>query len=137
MCEIDTGDYCEVWRQSLRRARKPRSCDCCGADIRPGSTYRYTFSVFDGNADTCFACLTCDKAMKKFGEAHKMTPHPTAFVEYLQNCIDEKDPGYERWQRVLRSVLKRASAARLQKAASKNRGLWPLVEESLSEVVRS
>lgn len=58
----DCWDYetPSVYRDELRRARKPYRCCDCNAAIKPGEQYGYVFGVWDGNAMTFRLCVFCE-----------------------------------------------------------------------------
>ena len=64
-----TCDYepCQVWSESMPRARKQHLCTCCGGFIEHGETYQRIFSVFDGAADTTRRCPDCLHVIAEVG----------------------------------------------------------------------
>lgn len=58
MC-FDYDGYCEVWNESIRKARKEHRCIECGGTIQVGESYQYVFSVYEGNATTDHTCMKC------------------------------------------------------------------------------
>src|SRR5579872_1590933 len=58
---FDADEYCEVWSEKIRRARKEHECSACKETIRRGDLYSYTFSVFEGSAqDALRRCARCE-----------------------------------------------------------------------------
>lgn len=51
MCDI-YGETCEVWVETVRRARKQHTCCECDAPIPVGHEYVQINSVFDGRGST-------------------------------------------------------------------------------------
>ena len=112
MCAIDL-EPCEVWRETPRMARKDHVCSCCGADIKPGSTYTDHFSIFERAASQAKLCEPCRADRDAFAEAHGgMKPHPSCFVETLEDCIQDGDDDSEaRWKPMLTNVQGRGRAS--------------------------
>lgn len=107
MCEIDM-EPCDVWVPSIHRARKEHRCDCCGTAIRPGQRYHRLFTIFEGDAATSKHCRRCNSALLAFGKAHDgMTPTPVGFDDILDECIAERDEGYQIWMRVRAAIRRR------------------------------
>lgn len=66
-CEsFDEGP--SVWRTEYPRAGKIHKCAECGHVIAPGESYRRTFFVFEGDANTYIACERCDDLMGAFSD---------------------------------------------------------------------
>jgi len=59
MSEFGEGDYCPVWEESWRTARKDHNCHACQETIHPGHRYHYTFIVYDGSPDVTKRCERC------------------------------------------------------------------------------
>jgi hypothetical protein len=60
---VDTDSFdghCDVWEESLRRARKEHKCDACHEPIQRGELYHATRSLFDGRWDTTYRCARCE-----------------------------------------------------------------------------
>ena len=53
-------EYCEVWRQTTRKARKPHRCYECGGTIQPGETYEYVSYIFDHSPGSYHLCNKCE-----------------------------------------------------------------------------
>lgn len=120
MCSIDTGDYCSIWSETGRIARKEYRCGCCLKTIRPGEAYLVHFHVFEGDAHSEKACFRCWLAREEFAAApgHMSIP-PSSLPDYLNECIGEDpyDPGIRRWRRMLRDIERRAKRAREARSA--------------------
>lgn len=110
MCDLAGDERAEVFEEEVRRARKEHRCECCRRTIAVGERYARTFVVFEGEPDSAKACLACHRAIQRFGKAHRFYPFPSSFAECLEQCIDERDDGYQRWQRELRALAKRRVA---------------------------
>lgn len=125
MCELDTGDYCQVWTESHRKARKPHRCDCCrGETIKPGDTYLVHFNIYEGCITSEKMCAGCEADREVFAKEHgNRHPVPSSVTDYLSECIDEDEDriydevteeyGPSRWD----AVLERISARRKSEAA--------------------
>lgn len=108
MCEIDTDfDRCQVWDPKQRVARKEHRCDACGATIAAGEKYVHISSLFDGQWDKARSCLPCDEVAKRFGEEHRLVPHPTSLVEQIEECIQWDEESARKWRPTLRAIQRR------------------------------
>ena len=120
MCELEVDDYCAVWSEFPRMARKEHECDACGAVIPRRSAYLVHFNVYEGYPSREKSCFACWAAREEFADAHKQSCTPSSLVERLEECIeygDEDDA--KRWQPILESVLARCRAV----TAAKLRGV--------------
>lgn len=52
--------YCEVYTESVRKARKPHRCDGCGATIHPGTFYTSSSGIFEGEPFSGATCGSCE-----------------------------------------------------------------------------
>jgi len=114
VCVIDQLDPCEVWRETLCRARKSHRCSCCRGLIRQGETYIVHFSVFEGNASSEKICSACLADREEFCREHinGQLCGPSFFSELLDECIAEGDPESERrWLPMRRARDERAMRA--------------------------
>ena len=91
MCEIDFDSYCEVWRDTPRRARKEHTCDVCGWQILRSETYTEHFNIFDGDITQEKCCCDCQEKRRRFEEAHDVGLTPRGYWERLEECIAEGD----------------------------------------------
>jgi hypothetical protein len=58
---VDCGEEpFDVYRDGIRRARVAHKCSACGETIRRGDQYHYTFTVFEGSAETIKRCARCE-----------------------------------------------------------------------------
>ena len=57
----EPDDYCTVWNEDTRRARKEHVCVECREPIRKGELHKYVSSLFDGHWSTHRTCLLCDE----------------------------------------------------------------------------
>lgn len=71
MCECDY-DTPDVFEQSSVTARKFHQCDECRGWIAMGETYRKSFGVWDGKAQSFKTCVDClqfvDWAEEQYGD---------------------------------------------------------------------
>jgi len=47
------------YRAKMLRARKPKRCDCCSADLPVGQRHIYSAGVFEGDFNTYRQCFGC------------------------------------------------------------------------------
>ena len=59
-CDCWDYDPPSVYRDELRRAKKPYKCCDCNTAINPGEQYGYVFGVWDGRAGTFRLCVLCE-----------------------------------------------------------------------------
>lgn len=116
MCDMDSGETCEVWSETWITARKNHRCDSCDKRIRPREKYVRHFSIFEGYISTAKCCAKCKTDRDAFGkvEGHYI-PHPSSFVEALDECISDYESTAEekrKWRAVLRNVERRRANAR-------------------------
>lgn len=64
----DDGEYCSVYAESERVARKATKCSACDAPIVAGEKYSYTFIVFDGEKSQIRRCARCQVIHKHLRE---------------------------------------------------------------------
>lgn len=109
MCDIDL-EPCDVWREEMRKARKPHRCSCCGGAVVIGDRYISHFSKFDGSITSENLCLSCDRDRDMFAAAHEhMSPTPSHFPQMLADCIHEGDPeSMTKWAPMLARIQERA-----------------------------
>lgn len=106
MCEIDTGDRCEVWDERHRKARKEHKCSCCYRTIMMGELYLVHFSVYEGNCETQKCCAECEFDRHQFSQAHEgWLPQPHYLPEMLDECISEDPDSEEKWKPMLERIL--------------------------------
>lgn len=112
MCEYDDGEYCQVWNEQQRKARKEHKCSCCGRIIRAGEKYLVHFSVYDGDATSNKMCSECERDRDTFAKAHHgFLLAPYYFPEALSGCIADGDPGSDkRWRPMLDAIEARGGA---------------------------
>jgi hypothetical protein len=55
----EPDDYCTVWNEDTRRARKEHVCVECREPIRKGELHQYVSSLFDGSWSSHRTCLLC------------------------------------------------------------------------------
>lgn len=121
MCDIDSGEYCTVWRESEHTSRKKRKCDCCTVAIEIGQRYLSHFSVFEGDACRLSLCMACTKDRAAFSAAHEdYMPNPAGFREALEECIEDntydgppESSETRRWKRMLKRIVARKQEASL------------------------
>lgn len=120
MCEIyDDGDYCTIWNERERKARKPHRCSCCRSTIQPGTVYIVHFSLFDGDATSEKMCVECVADRQAFADAHGgILFNPGSFLLRLSDCISEGDEDDRRWVGMLDGIQRKRDAARSRAAAN-------------------
>lgn len=133
MCSIDL-EYCEVWSETKRKARKGHACSCCRGAIQPGEAYIVHFSIFEGDRTSGKLCGPCEVARKEFSDAHDSgTPTPQYFPKLLLECIHDGDEESDaRWRPMLDAIDARGATA----TALSKRGAAPSVgstEEGTNE----
>jgi hypothetical protein len=108
MCVIDFDEYCTVWQENTRKARKAHKCSCCRRQIEPGETYLTHFSIFDGNCNSEKCCSDCEKDREEFAAAHGgVLTNPGSFVQTLWDCMSEGDDEDEaRWRPMEQRIMK-------------------------------
>lgn len=113
MCDyLDDDGAVEYLFTATRRAAKTHACACCGRVIEPGQRYVVVSWVGEGTADSEKCCASCARVRETFGKEHSFYPHPSSVVEFLDQCVAERDDGYQRWARMLRRIRKRREEAR-------------------------
>ena len=106
MCVIDTDEYCTVWNETERKARKPHKCSCCRRQIRPGETYMTHFSIFEGVCIDGKCCADCEKDRQEFAAAHGgYRCDPGNFSQQVADCISEGDEDEARWRPMERRIM--------------------------------
>ena len=117
MCEVNyDDDVCSVFSETTPRARKPHRCDGCDAVIPVGTVHVRVFTVFDGDASSERECPACTKARVEFQKEHRFTSTPSSFGDFLETCIDEGEPGVERWIAMRDAIAARREAAEAVRA---------------------
>lgn len=104
MCDLSHEETSQLWLVSFPRARKEHHCETCDCAILPGTKYARTKSLYDGYWSSFSACMKCHGIGEKFGKAHRLIPTPSSLVEYLDQCINERDGDVRRWQRYRREI---------------------------------
>lgn len=52
--------HAAVYRDEIRKARKPHWCDACCGPISPGQEYAYHFQVYEGCPNSLRRCARCE-----------------------------------------------------------------------------
>lgn len=99
MCEIDMGDGepIEGYTEKNRKARKEHRCTICGGRIASGERYAYRSGICDRepfSEKSCAACLDDDR---QFSHAHHVSGVGGWLPDLLDECIAEREPGWEKW----------------------------------------
>lgn len=110
MCDLDDVDRAQLWRVTTRQARKEHVCDCCGIKILPRATYSKVFAVDAGYVTDEKACGACHESIDAFGKAHRLTPFPSCFEEFLHECVVGDEEG-EKWRPMLDALAERRREA--------------------------
>lgn len=58
MCSSD-DEYSDVWKETIRRARRRHVCEECARGILPGEDYRHVANLYDGHWSTHKTCAHC------------------------------------------------------------------------------
>jgi hypothetical protein len=116
MCEIDTGDGEPIYGYSAttRKARKHHSCTVCGGPISPGESYTYRSGICDSEPWSEKSCALCLVDDKEFSKAHDVGGVGSMLPDYLDDCIQERGPGWEKWRAMRERLRARRSAARTE-----------------------
>lgn len=75
----DDCGYADVYKDTVRKARKQHKCTACSKPILPGHYYVSHFSVNEGQADTIKRCGACEltfQHLKEIGKKVGMFPAP-------------------------------------------------------------
>jgi hypothetical protein len=59
-CDCWIYESPSVYRDEMRKAKKPYECCDCRATINPGDRYLYVFGVWDNHASTHRMCVLCE-----------------------------------------------------------------------------
>lgn len=107
MCVIDFDEFCTVWQENTRKARKAHKCSCCRRQIQPGETYLTHFSIFDGSCTNEKCCAECEADRVEFAAAHDgARMNPSSFPEMVGDCISEGDEEDSQWLPMLERIRK-------------------------------
>ena len=110
MCTIEL-DPCSVWEDERPVARKPHTCDCCGAAIVVGERYLSHFSVYEGDPNRESGCAACDADITAFSDEHSGTRcAPWTLRELLHECLDNSDGDENdaKWREMLDRIKSRS-----------------------------
>lgn len=111
MCMIDL-EPCEVFRSTMRHARKWHVCGDCGARIEPGRVYEEQFAIFEGEVAAGKRCRACSTDAKRFFTAHGGGNVTIGgFRDWLSECVWEDDSDV-RWKMMLVRLDQRIRSAR-------------------------
>lgn len=121
MCEIYTGDDEAVdgYTEKRRTARKSHACDCCGGRILAGESYVYRSWIFDHAPESEKCCDPCGKDATEFNKEHHVSLFAHRVPEYLDECVEEKEPGWEKWQAMIDRMKARREARALASEGAK------------------
>lgn len=111
MCVIDL-EVSDCWSEVERKARTPKKCACCYAQISPGDRYIKHFSKFDGHVWSSHLCKPCDADRAKFAAEHDhMLPNPESFYQMLADCVSEDEEDEDnRWAPMLAAMKARGKS---------------------------
>jgi len=117
MCYVDL-DYCEVWSETARMARKQHACDACGGTIKSSEAYLVHFSAYEGSVTHDKMCFRCWIVREQFAADHGQSFQPHMLTEMLASCVDEGDKDSLRWKLVLLNVQARGRRAKARLATT-------------------
>lgn len=91
------GERCDVWAESMRKARKPHWCSTCTMAIQRGDFYVYISGVFDRSGFSEHSCLRCHQAAREFAARHDSLLYtgPT-MREMFDTCLSD-EPDSAQW----------------------------------------
>jgi len=113
MCTVEYDNYCSVWREEFRKARKEHYCDTCGATIHPGDRYLSLFAISDGERCVEKQCEACQVIAERFAREHNVeAPFPSSLLPFLDNCVDHGDEDSQRWRVACDEIRERNRVAR-------------------------
>ncbi len=108
MCDLDYMEEVSFWSETWRTARKGHRCTACGGEILPQERYVVHFSVYDGSAASEKICGLCYADRGEFAHEHEsLIPVPSAFLDALEECVDEGPEERARWGPVLANIRTR------------------------------
>jgi hypothetical protein len=111
MCVIDFDEYCTVWRETERKARKQHECSCCRRRIGPGENYIVHFSICHGDVTDEKCCGDCEADRAEFANAHGgFRTSPGYFPDQVAACITEGDEEGTAWEAMLGRIEARRKA---------------------------
>lgn len=76
----------DLFRSTIRKARKPHKCCECGTIIQPGSKYADIFGIWEGDAKGYKQCLRCYQISEKIAEKDDCGHGFGELYEHLQNA---------------------------------------------------
>ncbi len=116
MCDLSYEETSTVYKVTrIARARTKHRCDGCGRIIAVGEAYDRHDSLYDGSWTTEEACLECAEALTEFGKAHRFTPSPSTFSEYLSECVGWDEEG-KHWEPMRLALNQRIAASKAEVA---------------------
>jgi hypothetical protein len=85
-------EQCDVYREEMRRARKPHKCEHCRRPISKGEQYVYAHGIFDAHTFDTKSCGSC--------ELDRWRIHLTEIGEgcsWSESWADMSDPDLSEW----------------------------------------
>lgn len=116
MCDLSYEETSTLYNVTrIKKARVEHRCDGCGRVIAAGEAYDRHASLYDRHWTTEEACLECASALAEFGKAHRFTPCPSTFSEYLDECVGWDEEG-KHWEPMRQALAERIAAAKAEVA---------------------
>lgn len=112
MCGCD--DPPDVYRETVRRARKPHRCCECSRTIAAGERYQYASGVWDGRGDAFKTCIRCAALRRAVVEVDEACP---VFGDLIGGAL----PYFYRWAYSREHKAALAQAARKARAEMRGR----------------
>lgn len=79
-----------------RKARKEHKCCECGIKIMPGTVYRYSSGVWDGQGRSFKQCLNCGDIMEAAASTSRWDgPEPPVFCDLREWFMGNTCQGYQ------------------------------------------
>jgi hypothetical protein len=94
MSQYGDGDYCAVYDEEWRAARKDHVCSACDETIAAGHRYHRTFTVFEGLPGVTLRCERCQAIFEHLNARICREGDSEEFCDAELNCGHEYK---ERW----------------------------------------
>ena len=113
MCAIEFDEYCSIWREAERKARKQHKCNSCWCRIEIGELYIEHFDIFQGQTNREKCCMPCDVDRQEFSKAHSVMLGPMSWPEFLWECLAEgDDEDAQKWKSAADRLRERREMAK-------------------------
>jgi hypothetical protein len=112
MCSIDFDGRLDFHNKRVSRARTVHRCVVCNRIIHSGERYLSESYKWEGEVGTDRCCLPCAKDRDVFGKEHGGYPFPSAFEQFLAECIDDRDEeSRTKWSPMMKRIRARQRRA--------------------------